>query len=73
MEGLSVAVASSTETQPQASSQRYSYGPLLVEGPSHSHGVQEDKKGISDYVAKVNFYCFNMGRKNPRERERDRK
>jgi hypothetical protein len=73
VEGLSDVGASSSQAQPQASSQSYSYGPLPVEGPSHSHGVPKDKKGISDYLAKGMFACFNIGRQNARERERDRK
>jgi hypothetical protein len=73
VEGLCADGPSSSQAQPQASSQSYSYGPLPVEGPSHSHGVPKDKKGKLDYLARGIFACFNMGRKNSREQERDRK
>jgi hypothetical protein len=65
--GLSAIGPSSSQAHPQASSQSCSYGPLLVEGSSHSHGVPKDKKGKLDYLARGMFACFNMGRQNARE------
>jgi hypothetical protein len=60
-------VASSSQAPPKKSP----YDPLLMEGASHSHGAPRGKRGKFNFLAKGLFACFNMLRKDAREREAD--
>jgi hypothetical protein len=56
-----------------SSSQAPPLGPLPPHGDTHNFGVPKTKKGKFDFLARGIFACFNQGRQNARERERDRK
>jgi hypothetical protein len=48
--------------------------PLPPHGDTHNnYGVPKTKKGKFDFLACGIFACFNQGKQNARERERDRK
>jgi hypothetical protein len=57
--------ASSSQAPPTKSP----YDPLPMEGASHSHGAPRGKRGKFNFLAKGLFACFNMLRKDARERE----
>jgi hypothetical protein len=69
IDGPTDAGASSSQDPPT----KGPYDPLLLEGASHSHGAPRGKRGKFNFLAKGLFACFNMIRKEAREREADRR
>jgi hypothetical protein len=67
--GPIVVGASSSQAPPTKSP----YDPLPMEGASHSHGGPRGKRGKFNFLAKGLFACFDMLRKDAREREADRR
>jgi hypothetical protein len=64
IDGPSDVGASSSQAPPT----KGPYDPLPLEGASHSHGASRGKRGKLNFLAKGLFSCFNMLRKDARER-----